>query len=76
MKTMNKYFKVILCFIAFVICSFMIVLSPSITAVSAMEKAMAEYDMAIKSIQMPTKVSPNSKNVKEQKFLTVMDMVI
>ena len=63
MKTMNKYLKVVLCFIAFVICSFMVVLSPSIAAVSAMEYTEAEYNLAINAIKMPTKI-----NAQENKF--------
>ena len=64
MKTMNKYLKVVLCFIAFVFCSFMVVLGPSISAVSAMEFTKAEYNLAINSIKMPTKV-----NAQEGDFL-------
>ena len=68
---MNKYFKVVLCFIAFIFCSFMVVLGPSISAVSAMEYTKAEYNLAINSIKMPTKVDPKSEVEKAAQSIAI-----
>lgn len=70
MKTMKKYFKVILCFLAFAACSFLLAFSPTVSAVYAeAEQAFTAAVNEIKTIKMQTKVNPNSKNPEEKKFL-------
>ena len=54
MKVLTKYFKVVLCFMAFALCSFMFAFTPTLTAVHAAEMAMAGYNVAINAIKMPT----------------------
>ena len=39
MKVLTKYFKVVLCFMAFALCSFMFAFTPTLTAVQAAEMA-------------------------------------
>ena len=64
MKVMKKYFKVVLCFLAFAVCSFLLAFSPTITAVTAMNYAVANYNVVINSIKMPTNVVDVSSNNK------------
>ena len=54
MKVLTKYFKVVLCFMAFALCSFMFAFTPTLTAVHAAEMAMTGYNVAINAIKMPT----------------------
>lgn len=54
MKVLTKYFKVVLCFMAFALCSFMFAFTPTLTAVQAAEMAMTGYNVAINAIKMPT----------------------
>ena len=54
MKVLTKYFKVVLCFMAFALCSFMFAFTPTLTAVHAAEMAIAGYNVAINAIKMPT----------------------
>ena len=56
MKVLTKYFKVVLCFMAFALCSFMFAFTPTLTAVQAAEMAMTGYNVAINAIKMPTEV--------------------
>ena len=68
MKTLKKYFKVILCFMAFAVCSFLLTVSPTFSAVSAaMDYTAAQYNVVINSIKMPTTKLDLSKN-PQQKF--------
>lgn len=55
MKTMKKYLKVVLCFVAFVMCSFMFAFTPTFTT-SALQDSYELYNLAIKSIQVPKTV--------------------
>ncbi len=69
MKVLNKYFKVVLCFIAFALCSFMFAFSPTYTAVQAAEVAIASYKNAISALRMPTeKVDYASEDAKVNTF--------
>lgn len=68
MKTLKKYFKVILCFMAFAVCSFLFAVSPTISAVSAMNYTVEQYNVVINSIKMPTTKLDLSKN-PTQKFI-------
>ena len=56
MKGIKKYLKVILCFMAFAVCSFLLAFAPTLTAQAALEYAQAQYNIAINSIKMPTKL--------------------
>ena len=52
MKTMKKYFKVILCFLAFAACSFLLAFSPTVSAVYAeAEQAFTAAVNEIKTIK-------------------------
>lgn len=53
MKVLNKYFKVVLCFMAFALCSFMFAFTPSLTAAFAVDYTIAQYNAAINAIKMP-----------------------
>ena len=55
MKVMRKYFKVVLCFMAFALCSFMFAFSPTLTAHAALNYTIDNYILAINSIKMPRK---------------------
>ena len=69
MKVLNKYFKVVLCFIAFALCSFMFAFTPTYTAVQAAEVTIAEYKKAISALRMPTeKVDYASEDAKVNAF--------
>lgn len=54
MKTMKKYFKVAICFLAFAVCSFLLAFSPTMTAMAAIDYTLANYNLAINSLRMPT----------------------
>ena len=54
MKVLKKYFKVVLCFMAFALCSFMFAFTPSISAAMAVNYTIAPYNAAINAIKMPT----------------------
>lgn len=54
MKVLTKYFKVVLCFMAFALCSFMFAFTPTFTAIDAANMAMTGYNVAINAIKMPT----------------------
>ena len=54
MKSLSKYFKVALCFMAFALCSFMFAFTPTYTAVQAAEMAIENYKVAINALKMPT----------------------
>lgn len=63
MKVISKYLKVAFCFLAFALCSFLLVSGPSIGAVEAgLSLAQTGYNVAINSINMPTKTVDASKN--------------
>ena len=65
MKVLKKYFKVVLCFMAFALTSFMFAFTPSLTAVMAQSYTIAKYNTAINAIKMPTQVVDYSdKNAK------------
>ena len=53
MKVLNKYFKVVLCFMAFALCSFMFAFTPSLTAAYAVDYSIEKYNAAINAIKMP-----------------------
>ena len=53
MKVLSKYFKVVLCFMAFALCSFMFAFTPTLTAVQAAELTSVSYDKALSAIKMP-----------------------
>lgn len=54
MKSLSKYFKVALCFMAFALCSLMFAFAPTFTAVQAAEMAIESYNVAINALKMPT----------------------
>ena len=54
MKTMKNYLKVVLCFVAFAICSFLLAFSPTLTAQAVLDYTVASYNVAINAIKMPT----------------------
>ena len=54
MKVVSKYFKVVLCFLAFALCSFMFAFAPTLTAVEVSAAAIEGYNVAINAIKMPT----------------------
>ncbi|MBR2970007.1 MAG: hypothetical protein IKC49_03020, partial [Clostridia bacterium] len=56
MKTIKKYFNVAICFLAFAVCSFLLAFSPTMTAIAAIDYTMANYNLAINSMKMPTDV--------------------
>lgn len=64
MKVMRKYLRVALCFMAFALCSFLLVFSPTLTAYANLEYAISNYDVAINAIKMPTKTVDVSNNDK------------
>ncbi len=65
MKTMKKYFKVAICFLAFAVCSFLLAFSPTMTAMAAIDYTLANYNLAINSMRMPTSViNASSSNAK------------
>ena len=53
MKSLKKYFKVILCFMAFAVASFLFAFAPTISSYAALQKAESNYNMAIKAVKMP-----------------------
>lgn len=62
MKVLSKYFKVALCFMAFALCSFMFAFTPTMTAVQALDLTIAQYNVAINAIKMPTEEVDYSSN--------------
>lgn len=54
MKVLSKYFKVVLCFVAFALCSFMFAFAPTFTALEVSAAAIDGYNVAINAIKMPT----------------------
>ena len=71
MKTIKKYFKVVLCFLAFAVSSILFAFTPTMSAVYAENSAAAFNDAVneIKSIKMQTRVNPSSKKESEKQFL-------
>lgn len=55
MKVIKKYFKVVMCFMAFALCSFLMVFAPTMTALSV-EAAITDYARTINSVHMPKQV--------------------
>ena len=55
MKVIKKYFKVVMCFMAFALCSFLMVFAPTMTALSV-EAAISDYARTINSVKMPKQV--------------------
>lgn len=55
MKVIKKYFKVVMCFMAFALCSFLMVFAPTMTALSV-EAAISNYAKTINSVHMPKQV--------------------
>ena len=53
MKTIKKYFKAILLFMAFAVCSVVFAFNPSLTTYAAMSYTYAGYNQVINSIKMP-----------------------
>mgnify|MGYP002520997493 FL=1 len=53
MKSLKKYFKVILCFMAFAVASFLFAIAPTMGSFYALEKTSTDYNMAIKAVKMP-----------------------
>ena len=53
MKSIKKYFKVILCFMAFAFASLLFTFAPNVRSYAALQKAKSEYNMAIKAVKMP-----------------------
>lgn len=53
MKVIKKYFKFILCFVAFAVLSFACTFSPSLSADAAMITAQVGYNVLINSLKMP-----------------------
>lgn len=53
MKSLKKYFKLVLCFMAFAVASFLFAFAPSISSYAALQKAESNYNMAIKAVKMP-----------------------
>ena len=81
MKSLSKYLKVALCFMAFALCSFMFAFTPTLTAVDAINYAVAGYDVAINALKMPTEVvdyssTDSTRNVFRVPYLkTVLNSV-
>ena len=61
MKSLKKYFKVILCFMAFAVASFLFAFAPTISSYAALQKAESNYNMAIKAVKMPRSTSVDSE---------------
>ena len=55
MKVIKKYFKVVMCFMAFALCSFLMVFAPTMTALSV-EAAISDYARTINAVKMPKQV--------------------
>ncbi len=53
MKSIKKYFKVILCFMAFAFASLLFTFAPNVRTYAALNKAKTNYNMAIKAVKMP-----------------------
>lgn len=53
MKSLKKYFKVILCFMAFAVASFLFAIAPSMSSYYALNKTSSDYELAIKAVKMP-----------------------
>ena len=51
MKVIKKYFKVVMCFMAFALCSFLMVFAPTMTALSV-EAAISDYARTINSMKI------------------------
>lgn len=75
MKTMKKYFKVAICFLAFAVCSFLLAFSPTMTAMAAIDYTMANYNLAINSMRMPTTVV-NASNPNAKFWIPLLDKSI
>ena len=65
MKILKKYFKVVMCFMAFALCSFLMVFAPTITVLAA-ESSITNYAKSINSVQMPKVV-----DVEKNESLTI-----
>ncbi len=55
MKSFTKYFKVILCFMAFAVASFLFAFAPTLSSYAALQTSISGYNMAIKAVKMPRK---------------------
>lgn len=53
MKSIKKYFKVILCFMAFAFASLLFTFAPNVRSYAALQQAKTNYNMAIKAVKMP-----------------------
>lgn len=68
MKVIKKYFKVVLCFMAFAVCSFLLAFAPTMSAYATLDYAISTYNVAINSIKMPTVVDVTSEVAEEREF--------
>lgn len=69
MKVIKKYFKVVMCFMAFALCSFLMVFAPTMTALSV-EAAISDYARTINSVKMPKQVDVQKNQGLIIPFLT------
>ena len=64
MKTIKKYLKVVICFVAFAVCSFLLAFGPTLSAQAALKYTSSEYNAAINALKMPTGEIDLSKGEK------------
>lgn len=64
MKVIKKYFKVVLCFMAFAVCSFLLAFAPTMSAYASLNYVKANYNLAINSIKMPKVVDAETEGLK------------
>ena len=76
MKVLTKYFKVVLCFMAFALCSFMFAFTPTLTAVQAAELLVADYNVAINALKMPTEEVDYNTPGKDVFKVPLLDSVL
>lgn len=71
MKSLKKYFQVILCFMAFAVASFLFAFAPSVGSYAALNTTKDSYNMAIKAVKMPrsTYVDSEGKQFLHVPFL-------
>ena len=69
MKVIKKYFKVVMCFMAFALCSFLMVFAPTMTSLSV-EAAISDYARTINSVKMPKQVDVQKNQGLIVPFLT------
>lgn len=73
MKSLKKYFQVILCFMAFAVASFLFAFAPSVGSYAALNTTKESYNMAIEAVKMPraTYVDEEGKQFLRVPFLNV-----